>query len=264
MGELQEKSVSEVSVAVNTHSTETTIYTSDTRLNEALAGVKRLLAPNEKLDAYSVERVFFPVRDAVVTTLLPGLIGGAIASASKPTSGFFFALLSIMSITIVLALIQFRTLRRRGIVAVTSNRFLFMNRKLFGGYNLTEIKWQDFKEARISMGIFSADIDVKYYVGHDRTSVAAMHELKCRYLAKDSSQEIYRLTQVQEQAWREKRRLREIEESRAASGGFQVPVQSGQSEDATAKLEKAKAMLDKGLISVAEYETLKAKFIDAL
>jgi len=47
MGELQEKPASEVSVAVNTHSTETTIYTSDTRLNEALAGVKRLLAPNE-------------------------------------------------------------------------------------------------------------------------------------------------------------------------------------------------------------------------
>jgi hypothetical protein len=61
---------------------------------------------------------------------------------------------------------------------------------------------------------------------------------------------------------------------RAKSGGIQLgssafspgsasPPNGGQ-EDSVARLEKAKAMLDKGLISDAEFEALKARIVNAL
>jgi hypothetical protein len=70
-----------------------------------------------------------------------------------------------------------------------------------------------------------------------------------------------------EQEWREKRRVREMEEARAKSGG--VYLGSGQgagspAEDPVAKLSKAKQMLDQGLISEAEYETVKAKILSSM
>ena len=82
------------------------------------------------------------------------------------------------------------------------------------------------------------------------------------------------MCQAQDQAWREKRRVRELEELRAKSGGIQFgaygaraglasPSSAGQ-DDAVARLEKAKAMLDKGLISDAEYEALKARIVNRL
>ena len=79
---------------------------------------------------------------------------------------------------------------------------------------------------------------------------------------------------AQDQAWREKRRVRELEELRARSGGIRIgtsgagaglgPPASGGQDDAVARLEKAKAMLDKGLISDAEFEALKARIVNTL
>jgi len=80
--------------------------------------------------------------------------------------------------------------------------------------------------------------------------------------------------QAQDQAWREKRRVRELEELRARSGGIQFGAPgtgagpasppSGGQDDAVARLERAKAMFDKGLISDAEYEALKARIVNTL
>jgi hypothetical protein len=85
-------------------------------------------------------------------------------------------------------------------------------------------------------------------------------------LRKDEAQAVYRICQSQEQAWREKRRLRELEELRAKSGGFQGAVSqdgatSQSNEDPTERLKKAKNMLDAGLISDSEFETIKARVI---
>ncbi len=86
-------------------------------------------------------------------------------------------------------------------------------------------------------------------------------------LRKADAQAVYRICQAQEQAWREKRRLRELEELRAKSGGFQGNVGGSSSiaeEEPTERLRKAKAMLEQGLISDSEYETIKARVIGQL
>ena len=58
---------------------------------------------------------------------------------------------------------------------------------------------------------------------------------------------------------------------RAKSGGIHLAGSalgasppSGGAEDATARLQRAKQMLDQGLISDAEYESLKAKILTSL
>jgi hypothetical protein len=92
-------------------------------------------------------------------------------------------------------------------------------------------------------------------------------------LDKDQAKRLYGICQQLEQEWREKRRIREMEQARAASGGISIGGMPGvtgaaetpaSTEDPVAKLAKAKAMLDQGLISEAEYDTLKAKILSSI
>src|ERR1700689_3457319 len=47
---------------------------------------------------------------------------------------------------------------RREVIAATSGRFISLRRRLFGGYDSADIRWQDLKETRISAGIFAAGL----------------------------------------------------------------------------------------------------------
>jgi hypothetical protein len=76
-----------------------------------------------------------------------------------------------------------------------------------------------------------------------------------------------------DQEWREKRRVREMEEARARAGGVQIgalpgllsaPGVAAQQEDPVQRLAKARSMLDQGLISEAEFESLKAKILSGI
>ena len=88
-------------------------------------------------------------------------------------------------------------------------------------------------------------------------------------LRKDQAQAIYRICQQHDQVWREKRRVRELEELRARSGGVQIgatapaaaPAAAGAESESTRRLRQAREMLDAGLISDAEFESIKAKII---
>jgi len=74
--------------------------------------------------------------------------------------------------------------------------------------------------------------------------------------------------QAHEQSWREKRRIRELEELRARAGGVQISgAQTGSTgdasgEDSVQRLQRAKQMLDAKLISDSEYEAIKARIIN--
>ncbi|MBM4437286.1 MAG: SHOCT domain-containing protein [Actinobacteria bacterium] len=91
-------------------------------------------------------------------------------------------------------------------------------------------------------------------------------------LHKADARRLYSVSQQKELEWREKRRIRDLEEARAAAGGVQVMAPSAPmpgvpppaADDPVERLAKAKAMRDKGLISEAEYETLKAKIVGQL
>jgi hypothetical protein len=61
--------------------------------------------------------------------------------------------------------------------------------------------------------------------------------------------------------------VRDMEEARAKSGGVYLGSMEGagsSAEDPVAKLAKAKQMLDQGLISEAEYESVKAKILASM
>ncbi|KVL12381.1 SHOCT domain-containing protein [Burkholderia cepacia] len=161
----------------------------------------------------------------------------------------------------------FALIHRRALVAATSGRLIGMTRGLLGGFSPIDLRWQDIKTAHIRAGIFGSTLTVTALTQPDLASGGALRGFQFSGLRKAEAQAIYRICQAQEQAWREKRRQRELEEMRAKSGGFQGNFgdpSAAASESPTERLQKAKAMLDQGLISDSEYETIKAKVISQL
>jgi hypothetical protein len=157
---------------------------------------------------------------------------------------------------------------RRVVVAATSGRFLALRRGLFGGFSLTDIRWQDLKEVRIEVGIIGACLTLTAFASPDLASASAQTTaFVYDGLRKAQAEALYRIAQGHDQAWREKRRIRDLEEMRARAGGIQVgnlagAPPDGATGDATHRLQRAKSMLDGGLISDSEYEALKARIIN--
>jgi hypothetical protein len=165
---------------------------------------------------------------------------------------------------------------RRLIVAATTGRFICLMRNVIGGFVLHDLRWQDLQEVRIRVGIFAADLTVR---SGDSSDLALQgqspgHVLELRGLRTSQAEAVYRICQAQDQAWREKRRVRELEELRARSGGIALASGSGALGSAAAtgstpgapseavrRLQEAKQMLEARLISDAEYEAVKAKIL---
>ncbi len=182
----------------------------------------------------------------------------------------------------------FALTHRRIALGATSGRFLAVTRPLFGGFELTDVRWQDLKEVHLRVGIFGASLRLTALAGSDLASAAGpTRTLLYDGLRKDQAQALYRICQANDQAWLEKRRVRDLEELRARSGGIQFSAPSAapataaaaappspgpaaasatasgaaHEGDAAGRLRTAKSMLESGLITDAEYEALKAKII---
>jgi hypothetical protein len=163
---------------------------------------------------------------------------------------------------------------RRAVIAATSGRFLSLSRRLFGGYESADIRWQDLKETRISAGIIAADLTLVAQNSTDLNIGAEVNRVwTFAGLRKEQAQAMYRICQQHDQVWREKRRVRELEELRARSGGVQISgAQSGYSgadaagaeSEPTRRLRQAREMLDARLISDSEFESIKAKIVSGL
>jgi hypothetical protein len=161
---------------------------------------------------------------------------------------------------------------RRVLIAATTGRFIGLTRHLLGGFDPQDVRWQDLKEVRLQVGTFSADLTLVALPGPDLAISGGARTLFYEGLRKAQAESVYRLCQANDQAWREKRRIRELEEMRAKSGGIQLgaggigapAAASAGGSDAVAKLEQAKAMRDKGLITDSEYESLKARIVSNL
>jgi Bacterial PH domain len=161
---------------------------------------------------------------------------------------------------------------RRVLIAATSGRFISLKRRLFGGYDSADIRWQDLKETRISAGIIAADLILIAQSSSDLNIGAEVNRVwSFEGLYKDQAQAMYRICQQHDQVWREKRRVRELEELRAKSGGVQISGQpayradaeGGESEPAR-RLRQAREMLEAKLISDSEFESIKAKIVSGL
>jgi hypothetical protein len=166
----------------------------------------------------------------------------------------------------------FALTHRRLLLAATSGRLILITRKLLGGFDVSNIRWQDLEEVTLRVGMLAADLLVRAGRATDFASQSSQgsQRLEFQGLRKDQAQAVYRICQAQDQAWREKRRVRELEELRARSGGIQVtsgppgyaPGAAAQS-DAVRRLQEAKQMLDGKLITDAEYEAIKAKIVSS-
>jgi hypothetical protein len=173
----------------------------------------------------------------------------------------------------------FALTHRRVCIAATSGRFISLTRRLIGGYDSADIRWQDLKETRISAGILAADLTLIAQTSSDLNIGSEVNRVwTFTGLRKDQAQALYRICQQHDQVWREKRRIRELEELRAKSGSVQIgggQIGSGQSaysgaEDAggesepARRLRQAREMLDAKLISDSEFESIKAKIVSGL
>jgi hypothetical protein len=164
----------------------------------------------------------------------------------------------------------FALTHRRLLIAATSGRLVILVRKLLGGFDVSTIRWQDLEEVTLHVAVISADLALRAGKATDLASLGAQGSQRVEFqgLRKEQAQAVYRICQAQDQAWREKRRVRELEELRARSGGIQVlssaaAPSAGAESDAVRRLREAKQLLDAKLITDAEYEAIKAKIVSS-
>ena len=167
----------------------------------------------------------------------------------------------------------FALVHRRITVGATTGRYIAITRGLFGGYTPYDVRWQDLDDASISAGIFGASLTISALQSDDLAArERAGQRTMVTGLRKEQAQQVYKICQAQEQAWREKRRIRDLTELRAESGGLHLgamasgigttaPTIGG---DPAERLRRAKQMLDDGLITDTEYESIKARVVDGL
>jgi hypothetical protein len=140
-------------------------------------------------------------------------------------------------------------------VAATSNRVILCNSQLLGRRGFTDFLWQDVKNVHLKEGFLSSEFTVVAVDGKSAT-IGGLEKVQARRL--------YSVCQQKDQEWREKRRVRQMEEDRARAGGVYMSGPGAAAEDPVERLAKAKRMLDQQLISVAEYETLKANILSEM
>ena len=169
----------------------------------------------------------------------------------------------------------FALLHRRVLVAATTGRLIRIERGIFGGYSPVDMRWQDIENAHLRVGIFGADLTITSRGRQDLASSGqASGAIATLGLRKEQAEQVYRAAQAQEQSWREKRRVRDLDELRAKSGGIQLGgggvggsgggAGDAAGDDPLARLQRAKEMLAGGLISDSEYEAIKAKIVDRM
>jgi hypothetical protein len=166
----------------------------------------------------------------------------------------------------------FALTHRRLVVGATTGRLIAVQRGLISGFTTQDVRWQDLRDAQLQVGIIGATLTVTADPGEDLAgATGGTRALRFGGLHKEQAKEVYRACQFQEQAWREKRRVRELEEMRARSGGVHLGAVPGASvaagDDARtpqARLQRAKEMLDQGLLTDAEYEQVKARILGEL
>jgi hypothetical protein len=164
----------------------------------------------------------------------------------------------------------FALTHRRRIVGATSGRLLAVARGLFGGFVTEDVRWQDLDDAQLRVGIVGATLTVVAFASTDLASASAgtARTLVFTGLRKAEAQAVYRTCQAQEQAWREKRRVRDLEELRAKSGGIQLagggaglPAGGDDPRQPAARLQRAREMLQQGLLTDAEFEQVKSRIL---
>ncbi len=151
--------------------------------------------------------------------------------------------------------------QRKDAVVATNNRLILYYRHWFGRASFDDYLWEDIQDVDIFEGVLSSTVTCTLVNGN-------IHSIG--NLRKRQTRTLYSISQQKEQEWRERRRVRDIEEERARAGGTQITMPAaGEADsdgtgDPVARLTKAKEMFDRELISEVEYETLKANILQTM
>ena len=168
--------------------------------------------------------------------------------------------------TVVARAVQHRAFalfKRRAVIAITSSRILTVQRGLLGGFKMADMQWKDLKDVRFDQNILDGVCGSNLafdslLAGHPGIAVDGVPS--------EAASAMYAKAQYEEQAWEEKRRVRGLEETRAASGGVMIGGGDGVGAGAGAdrmveEIRKAKELLDSGAVSDAEFQEMKAKIL---
>ena len=153
---------------------------------------------------------------------------------------------------------------RRKLVGITNSRIIMISRGLLGGFTMQDFQWKDLQDAKISENVLSN------LCGSNLAFNAMNQAISVLGVENAAATSIYKKAQAEEQAWEEKRRIRGLEEKRAAAGGViinSVPVNSNNETSSKSNLsageeiEKANKLLESGAINDAEFQEIKAKIL---
>lgn len=157
---------------------------------------------------------------------------------------------------------------RRLAIAITNSRIIIIRRGIFGGFKMSDIQWKDLADARMEQNVLESVCGSNLHFRHLNANAAWM---AVEGIQSDVASTIYSRAQSEEQAWEEKRRIRAMEEVRAAAGG--VVVHTGQPQQHApqpaggnrmlSEITEAKKLLDSGVISDAEFQEMKSKILAA-
>jgi hypothetical protein len=152
-------------------------------------------------------------------------------------------------------------------VVLTNKRFIIYRPKIFGRVEFEDYIWRDLHSAELVEGVINSRFMVQTTAGLTIT---------VENLPKVQARKIYAFAQQMEEFVREERRVREMEEKRAAAGGINIGASGATAaagfqggahsqmqppppakEDPVQILGKLKQMLDQGLITADEYNAKK-------
>jgi hypothetical protein len=157
---------------------------------------------------------------------------------------------------------------RRLLVAATTSRVILIERPLLGGFTMRDYQWKDLHDATLAENLLPNLFGsrLSFAIRRDGQEqvegVVVADGLDGRVASR-----LYTAAQEQEQAWEEKRRVRTMEEARASSGGITLGGYPGAGGAGAAgvstldELERAKKLLDSGVISDVEFNEIKSKIL---
>lgn len=99
---------------------------------------------------------------------------------------------------------------KKDAVVATNNRIILYRPGILGRISFDDFQWQDVKNVHLKQGMLSTEVEVQSTEGRVE---------KAGGLSKEQAKRLYAISQQMEQEWREKRRVRQMEEARAAAGG---------------------------------------------
>lgn len=150
-------------------------------------------------------------------------------------------------------------------LVATNRRLIFFRSKLLGRFEFQDYQWFDLSNAHVQQNLLGSVFSARHVSGQTLTM---------DYLPKESANALYRLAQEREEQARMARHQLNVDTMRA--GAAQVNVQTNipaaapaipaapAADDVVARLEKLKAMADKGLITQADFEKRKQEILAQL